>query len=200
MITKSPPVKKKPADTGRLPVPEGGTHPSGPLVVYDRVEGVYRPATTSEVCEIATKLSFEKAIRAMPVVRSVADLKEYLAHQAGIDFEQFGVIFLDNRHRVIDMRILFSGTVDVTPVYFREIARACINNNASRIVVFHNHPSGCSEPSPQDITMTRALTEAMALLSIHVIDHVLIAGLKAVSFYERGIELVQLAGYVPPEK
>jgi DNA repair protein RadC len=198
MKTKALPAKVSISD--KLPVPEGGDHPLGPLLVYDRVAGIYRTASTSEVCEMATKLSFEKAIRAMPVIRAVADLKEYLAHQAGIDFEQFGVIFMDNRHRVIDMRIMFSGSVESTSVHFREIARACINLNAARIVVFHNHPSGCCEPSPQDITMTRALTEAMALLSIHVIDHVLIAGVKAVSFHERGIELVNLAGYVPPEK
>jgi DNA repair protein RadC len=163
------------------------------LYVSDN-DGGYRTAKGSEICEAASAYVFEKALKARPTIRSVNDAKEFLQHQAGVDFEQFGVIYMDNRRRVLKVEVLFRGSVDMALVHPREVARQCIAENAACVMIFHNHPSGCIEPSPQDIQMTRMMSEALALLSIALVDHILVAGTKAISFVERGIHIA------PPEQ
>ena len=103
--------------------------------------------------------------------------------------EVFGVLFLDNRHRVIEFRRMFAGTIDGCSVHPREVVRACIELNAAACILAHNHPSGVSEPSQADIKLTRRLIDALALVDVRILDH-LIAGdsrENMVSFAERGL-------------
>jgi DNA repair protein RadC len=147
----------------------------------------FRPASTTEVCEAASTYIFKEATSTKRTIRSAADAKEYLSRQAGVDHEQFGAIFLDNRFRVLSIEILFVGTISVAVVHPREVAKRALQLDASAIMIFHNHPSGCCEPSAADIQLTRGLAEALAMLDITLVDHILIAGIKAISFVERGI-------------
>ncbi|OOC09037.1 MULTISPECIES: RadC family protein [Thioalkalivibrio] len=100
-------------------------------------------------------------------------------------FEVFGVLFLDNRHRVLAFEELFRGTIDGASVHPREVVRRVLHHNAAAVILAHNHPSGVAEPSRSDALITRRLSEALALVDVRLVDH-LIIGDTAVSLAERG--------------
>jgi len=100
--------------------------------------------------------------------------------------EVFGCLFLDTRHRVIRYVELFQGTVDGAAVHPREVVRQALDLNAAAVIAAHNHPSGVAEPSAADRTLTRRLGEALALVDIRLLDHVIIGDGEWVSFAERG--------------
>jgi len=100
--------------------------------------------------------------------------------------ESFCVLFLDNRHRVIEFREMFQGTIDGTSVHPREVIRAGLEVNAAAVILSHNHPSGIAEPSLADISLTKRLVEALKLMDIRVLDHIIV-GDDLVSMAERGL-------------
>ena len=100
--------------------------------------------------------------------------------------EVFAVLFLDNRHRVITYEELFTGTIDGASVHPREVVRRALAHNAAALIFAHNHPSGVAEPSAADAAITRRLKEALALIDVRVLDHIVI-GDDAVSLAERGM-------------
>lgn len=104
---------------------------------------------------------------------------------AGLEHEVFGVIFLDNQLRLIEYKEMFHGSINQASVYPREIARTALHLNASAVVISHNHPSGTAEPSNADIELTKHLVKVLKLLEIRLIDHILVAGAKTVSFAEK---------------
>ena len=101
--------------------------------------------------------------------------------------EVFGCLFLDNRHRVIAVRELFQGTIDGASVYPRVVVQQAMEVNAAAMVLFHNHPSGVAEPSRADEAITRRLRDALALVDVRVLDHLVISAGESVSFAEQGI-------------
>ena len=101
--------------------------------------------------------------------------------------EVFGCLFLDNRHRIIAVRELFQGTIDGASVHPRVVVQQALEVNAAAMVFFHNHPSGVAEPSRADETLTRRLSEALALVDVRVLDHFVVSGGESVSFAERGL-------------
>ncbi|MEJ2633427.1 MAG: DNA repair protein RadC [Acidihalobacter sp.] len=101
-------------------------------------------------------------------------------------YEVFAVLFLDNRHRVITYEELFAGTIDGASVHPREVVRRALAHNAAALILAHNHPSGVAEPSAADAAITRRLKEALALIDVRVLDHIVI-GDDAVSLAERGM-------------
>jgi DNA repair protein RadC len=100
--------------------------------------------------------------------------------------EQFGVVLLDTKLRVMRTTVVSVGTVDASIVHPREIFREAAAAGAAAIVVFHNHPSGDPEPSPEDVALTRRLVAAGALMGIDVIDHLILASVRYFSMKERG--------------
>jgi DNA repair protein RadC len=102
------------------------------------------------------------------------------------EHEVFGVIFLDNQHRVRSSAELFTGTIDAASVYPREVVKKALAENAAAIVLYHNHPSGTAEPSQADRRITRRLVDALALVDIRVLDHFVISFEDTVSFAEHG--------------
>ena len=101
--------------------------------------------------------------------------------------EVFACLFLDNRHRIICFEELFSGTIDGASVYPREVVKRALQHNAAAVILSHNHPSGLAEPSNSDRNITRRLVEALGLVDIRVLDHIVIGGGESVSFAERGL-------------
>jgi DNA repair protein RadC len=99
--------------------------------------------------------------------------------------EVFACLFLDTRHRVIAFEELFRGTIDGASVHPREVVRRALHHNAAALILAHNHPSGVAEPSEADRRITRRLKDALALVDVRVLDHVVV-GDGAVSFAERG--------------
>ncbi len=100
--------------------------------------------------------------------------------------EVFACLFLDNRHRVIAFEELFRGTIDGASVHPREVVRQALQHNAAAVILAHNHPSGVAEPSRADIQLTRRLVDALALVDIRVLDHLVIGDAESVSLAERG--------------
>jgi DNA repair protein RadC len=101
--------------------------------------------------------------------------------------EIFGCVFLDNRNRVISFVELFRGTIDGASVHPREVVKEALGRNAAAVILVHNHPSGLAEPSQADELITRRLKEALALVDIRVLDHLVIGDGVCESFAERGL-------------
>jgi DNA repair protein RadC len=100
--------------------------------------------------------------------------------------EQFGVVLLDTKRRVMRTTVVTVGTLDASIVHPREIFREAAATGAAAIVVFHNHPSGDPEPSQEDIALTRRLIAAGVLMGIDVIDHLILGNVCYVSMKEQG--------------
>ncbi|MEW8201851.1 MAG: DNA repair protein RadC [Candidatus Thiodiazotropha endolucinida] len=111
-------------------------------------------------------------------------LRVRLRHYA---YEVFSCLFLDNRHRVIRYEELFRGTIDGANVHPREVVRRALELNAAALIFAHNHPSGMAEPSRADRQITQRLKDALALVDIRVLDHIVIGEGEAVSLAERGM-------------
>lgn len=104
---------------------------------------------------------------------------------AGYEHEVFAVMLLDNQHQLIEFKELFRGTLDSASVYPREVVKEALLVNAAAVIFAHNHPSGNPEPSQADRQITERLKNAMALMDIRVLDHVVV-GKSCISFAERG--------------
>ena len=102
-------------------------------------------------------------------------------------YEVFGCLYLDNRHRVLAFEELFKGTLNGTAVYPREVVRSALARNAAAVILVHNHPSGVAEPSRADETLTQRLKEALLLVDIRVLDHLVVGDREVVSFCDRGM-------------
>lgn len=115
-------------------------------------------------------------------------VKNYLTIELALEErEHFHCLFLDNQHRLLQDRRLFSGTIDAAAVYPREIVKAALQINAAAVIFAHNHPSGLCDPSQADKTITEKLKQALATVDIRVLDHVLVAKGATYSFAESGL-------------
>ena len=121
-------------------------------------------------------------------ISSPAQSKEYLISQiAHLEHEVFLIIFLDNRHQILTSEILFRGTIDGASVYPRECVKRALEVNAAACILSHNHPSGISNPSQSDKEITKRINQAMKLLDIRTLDHIIVAGTQTYSFAEHGL-------------
>jgi DNA repair protein RadC len=116
------------------------------------------------------------------------DTRRFLAARLrGYGHEVFAALFLDNRHRVIAFEELFSGTIDGASVHPREVVKRALAHNAAALILAHNHPSGVAEPSRADESITQRLREALGLVEIRVLDHLIVGDGEIVSLAERGL-------------
>ncbi|HEC15858.1 MAG TPA: JAB domain-containing protein [Sedimenticola sp.] len=114
--------------------------------------------------------------------------RDYLSVRLrGYPHEVFACLFLDNRHRVIEYEELFHGTIDGASVHPREVVRRAMSHNAAALILAHNHPSGVAEPSQSDTQITRRLKDALALVDVRVIDHIIVGDGEMTSLAERGL-------------
>jgi DNA repair protein RadC len=147
----------------------------------------FRPATIEEIMTGARQ-ALSNRIRKGTELSSPQRTRDYLMTRlATREFETFCVIYLDNRHRLIACEDLFRGTIDGASVHPREVVKEALKHNAAAVILAHNHPSGVAEPSHADELITRRLREALQLVEIRVLDHLIVAGNETVSFAERGM-------------
>src|SRR3546814_8720693 len=112
--------------------------------------------------------------------------KEFLRlRMATLEHEVFVAILLDTRHRVLEFVELFRGTIDGAEVHPREVVKTALAANAAAMIIAHNHPSGCPEPSAADRAVTARLKQALALMDIRLLDH-FVVGDDVVSLAARG--------------
>ncbi len=113
--------------------------------------------------------------------------KKYLTCQLGsYEREVFAAMFLNSQHQLLEFKELFQGTVDSASVYPREVVKEALKCNASAVIFAHNHPSGIAAPSSADRRITERLKDALALVDIRVLDHIVV-GKECVSLAERGL-------------
>ena len=149
--------------------------------------GPARYAQLQASLEIARR-HYGAALRARDPIGSPEDTRRFLIAQLrDRPYEVFCGLYLDNRHRLIAFQELFRGTIDGASVHPREVVREGLAHNAAAIILAHNHPSGVAEPSQADELITRRLADALALVDIRLLDHLIIAGPQTVSFAERGM-------------
>ena len=115
-------------------------------------------------------------------------VKDYLKLKlAAKPHEVFAVMFLDAQNRVIEFEEMFRGTLTQTSVYPREVVKAALMHNAASVVLAHNHPSGSATPSRSDEHLTQTLKQAMALVDVRVLDHLIVTTGEVLSMAERGL-------------
>lgn len=123
-----------------------------------------------------------KPICEQVLTKNPENVSNFMVSQlGGRSHEVFAVLFMDSRHRLIRFEIMFRGTLTQTSVHPREIAKRCLQLNASAVIVAHNHPSGIAEPSRADVLLTTGLKRSLATLDIELLDHLLVAGDRTVS-------------------
>ncbi|MFQ5644329.1 MAG: DNA repair protein RadC [Thiogranum sp.] len=144
-------------------------------------------AQLQAVLELARRHLGENLVRS-DTLKDPAATRSYLrARLRDYPYEVFACLFLDNRHRLICYEELFRGTIDGASVHPREVLRHALQHNAAALIFAHNHPSGVAEPSDADRRITRRLKEALGLIDIRVLDHVIIGDRDATSFAELGL-------------
>jgi DNA repair protein RadC len=120
-------------------------------------------------------------------LRTPRDAAAYLLPPFGSrPVEQFGLVLLDTKHRVLRTTVLAVGSLNTTIVQPREVFREATLGGAASVVVFHNHPSGDPSPSPDDVELTRRLTAAGIVMGIDVVDHIILGDVRYWSFKEMG--------------
>lgn len=149
--------------------------------------GAAKYAQLMAALEIGQRFLAETLTRGT-ALQSSRDTRDYLmARLRDLDREVFCALFLDTRHRVLVFEELASGTLNGTAVYAREVVRRALKHNAAAVIFAHNHPSGVAEPSRADEMLTTRLKEALALVDVRVLDHVVVGDGEVVSFCERGL-------------
>lgn len=118
---------------------------------------------------------------------SATETRDWLRlKMAGLEREEFIVLFLNNQHQLLACETLFTGTINHTEVYPREIVKAALRYNAAAVILAHNHPSGTAEPSRADRLITSNLQNTLLLVDVRILDHFIIGHREIVSFAERG--------------
>ena len=157
------------------------------LLVRDADTGALRKATSAEILT-AARAHLSRRIRQGATLASPQATRDYLSLRLGErEHEVFCLIHLDVRHRVIDWQELFRGTIDGASVFPLEVVKEALSRNSAACILVHNHPSGVAEPSQADELITRRIKEALALVDIRVLDHLIVAGGNVLSMAERGL-------------
>lgn len=146
----------------------------------------HEPLTANQVLEKAAEILVDRYAR-NGEFNSPSIVKEFLSYKlGGHDREVFAILLLDASHHLIAYRELFYGTIDAAGVFPREVVKAVLEANAAAVILAHNHPSGNPEPSQADKKVTKKMVDALALVDVRVIDHVIV-GRECLSFAEKGL-------------
>lgn len=149
--------------------------------------GAARYAELQAAAEIARR-QLGETLRAGPSLSNPRATRDFLsAKLRHLEHEVFCCLYLDKRHRLIGFEELFRGTIDGASVHPREIVKLALQRNAAAVIVAHNHPSGVAEPSQADELITQRVKEALALVDIRLLDHVIIGDGASVSLAESGL-------------
>jgi DNA repair protein RadC len=150
-------------------------------------QGAARPASNEEILKAARTFMSRRVHRGVSMT-SPKLVKEFLSMKLGtLEHESFCVLLLDKRHRLIEYIELFRGTIDGASVHPREVVKLALAKNAAALLLAHPHPSGVAEPSQADELITQRLKDALSLIDVRVLDHLIVAGGDVTSMAERGL-------------
>jgi len=155
--------------------------------LYVRDGAGYRAATSQDIFDRAQALMAQRFRAGTPVLDSPSKTRAFLRLRLGVlDHEVFGILCLTSRHRLIEYVELFRGTIDGASVHPREVVKEALARNASALICCHGHPSGDPSPSRADELVTHRLKDALALVDIRLLDH-LVVGDTVSSMAELGL-------------
>ncbi len=149
--------------------------------------GPAKYAQLQAILELARRLLAEDLQSGVALTSSEKVMNYLQLYFSRQSHESFVVLFLDIKNKLIESSEMFRGTLAHTSVYPREVVKAALACNAANVIFAHNHPSGLAEPSNADKTLTRSLKQALGLVDIRVLDHIIVAGKNTYSFAEYGI-------------
>jgi DNA repair protein RadC len=149
--------------------------------------GTAKYAQLQAVLEMGRRYLGERLERGESLCSPTATRRYLTARLRDRPQEVFCCLYLDNRHRVLAFEELFTGTLDGAAVYPREVVKRALAHSAAAVILVHNHPSGVAEPSRADELLTLRLKDALALVDIRVLDHLVVGDGEPVSFAERGL-------------
>ena len=168
----------------------GGMHGLTRVTVGDlrRVAGVGRARAAQVLAAIELgRRTLARGGVERPNLRSPAQLAAHLLPQYGAGaVEQFGIVMLDSKSRLLQIRIVATGTIDAAVVHPREVFREAAAASAAAIVLFHNHPSGDPTPSEDDLLLTSRMVSAGMVMGIDVVDHIVLGDARYCSLRESG--------------
>ena len=145
------------------------------------------PVSETKILAAAEDILFRRLER-QGEIRNPKDSEHFLRMRLGaLLHEEFHILWLDNRHRILACQKLFTGTVDGASVHLREVVRAALQVNASAAILSHNHPSGVPEPSGADSAITGELKQALQLVGVRILDHIIVSADNCVSMASRGL-------------
>jgi DNA repair protein RadC len=149
---------------------------SAPPARLAEVKGLGQAGITEiKIVEAAASRLLRGEVKKRPALSSWSAVLDYCrSAQAFAEKEQFRILFLDKRNRLIADEVQQSGTVDHTPVYPREVVKRALELSATAVILVHNHPSGDPTPSQADIEMTRQIIAVAGTLGITVHDHIIV--------------------------
>ena len=147
---------------------------------------VESPVSEADILLMAQQLAGQRLRRGRPLTSPHAVFSHLQTLLADYEHEVFALLMVDSKHRVLAFKELFRGTLDAASVYPREVVKLCLEHNAAAVILVHNHPSGDPEPSQADLTLTRKLQDALYLVDIRTLDHIVVASEGCVSLAERG--------------
>ena len=152
------------------------------------VKGVGRARAAQIVAAVELgRRTLVRGVAERPRLTTPRQLATYLLPQYGAGaVEQFGIVMLDTKHRVIRIKVVSIGSLDSTVVHPREVFREAASASAAAIVLFHNHPSGDPSPSPDDLVLTTRMVNAGNIMGIDVVDHLILADQRYFSLVEAG--------------
>ncbi len=149
--------------------------------------GPAKAAQIKAAIELGRRLAVESP-EDLPAIHSPADAAVLVQYEmSALEQEELRVMLLNTRNQVLDVRKVYQGSLNSSQVRVGELFKMAIRKNAAAIIVVHNHPSGDPTPSPDDVAVTRAITQAGKLLDIEVLDHLVIGANRFVSLKERGL-------------
>lgn len=149
--------------------------------------GLAKAATIKAAIELGHRLSLEspEEKRSISSPKDAADL--LLHSMGGLEQEEFRIMLLDRRNKLITTETLYRGSVSSSQIRIAEVFKEGVRKNCSAIILFHNHPSGDPDPSNDDISVTRGIIQAGKILEIEVLDHIIIGNNCWYSMKEHGV-------------
>lgn len=152
----------------------------GTYVVPDAV-------TDRELMRLANMLARRRLKRGRPLLNLEAVISALQTLLMNYEREVFGMVLLDNRHRIIEFVELFMGSINSASVHPREVVKKALAQNAAAVILVHNHPSGDPDPSQADREITNRLQDALNIVEVRLLDHIVVGLEGTVSFAERGL-------------
>lgn len=150
--------------------------------------GKDKAATLLAAFELSRRVDSQKKLFSIKKISSPKDVAEiFIPILRDKVKEEFYVLCLNSANKISKVELISVGNLNSSVVHPREVFKVAIENNSANIILLHNHPSGNSEPSNEDITLTRQMVEAGKIMNVQVFDHIIIAGERFTSLVEKRI-------------